>query len=80
MYNINLILKLEIWSKRISDGTDIKIVLRYVGDMQKGDYGYLQFFNIIMRRCLELLKLQIVGRDYYDANDKVSKEIIVIII
>lgn len=80
MYNINLILKLEIWSKRISDGKDIKIVLQFVGDMQKGDHGYLQFFNIIMRRCLELLKLQIVGRDYYDANDKVSKEIIVIII
>ncbi|XP_050489341.1 piwi-like protein Siwi isoform X1 [Bombus huntii] len=72
LYSIKRIEQLEIWSKRISDGADIKIVLRYVGDMQKGDYGYLQFFNIIMRRCLELLKLQIVGRDYYDANDKID--------
>lgn len=64
----------------MSDGTNIKILIRLTGDMQKGDHGYLQFFNIIMRRCLELLKLQVVGRDYYDANNKVSKEIIVIII
>lgn len=74
---------MEFWSKRLSDGVNVKIVFRYTGDMRKGDQGYIQFFNIIMRRCLELLKLQVVGRDYYDANDntvKVSKEIIVIII
>ncbi|XP_060827964.1 piwi-like protein Siwi [Bombus pascuorum] len=72
LYSNKYVDQLEIWSKRISDGLDVKIVLRYVGDMQRGDHSYLQFFNIIMRRCLELLKLQIVGRDYYDANDKIN--------
>ncbi|XP_043599743.1 piwi-like protein Siwi isoform X2 [Bombus pyrosoma] len=72
LYSNKRLEQTEFWSKRISDGLDIKIVLRLTGDMQKGDHGYLQFFNIIMRRCLELLKLQIVGRDYYDANDKID--------
>ncbi|CAL7950934.1 unnamed protein product [Xylocopa violacea] len=64
--------QLELWSARQSDDTKIRITVRLVGDMKKGDQHYLQFFNIIMRKCLELLKLQIVGRDYFDARSKVE--------
>ncbi|XP_054007565.1 piwi-like protein Siwi isoform X1 [Hylaeus anthracinus] len=63
---------LELWSVRKSDDTKIRITVRLVGDMAKGDYHYIQFFNIIMRKCLGLLNLQLVGRDYFDARSKVE--------
>ncbi|XP_076545274.1 piwi-like protein Siwi [Osmia lignaria lignaria] len=64
--------KEEFWSVRTSDNTNIRITIRLVGEMQRADPQYLQFFNIIMRKCLELLKLQLVGRDYFDARSKVE--------
>lgn len=63
---------LELYSVRLSDDTKIRITIRLVGDMVKGDQHYIQFFNIIMRKCLDLLKLQLVGRDYFDARSKVE--------
>ncbi|GLV33521.1 aubergine, partial [Carabus blaptoides fortunei] len=52
-----------------SDATrPITITLRLVGDVEHGDYHLLQVFNIIIRKCLGLLKLQVVGRNYYDAR------------
>ncbi|XP_076749103.1 aubergine [Xylocopa sonorina] len=64
--------QLELWSIRQSDEAKIRITIRLVGDMKRGDQHYIQFFNIIMRKCLELLKLQLVGRDYFDARSKVE--------
>ncbi|XP_029174290.1 piwi-like protein Siwi [Nylanderia fulva] len=64
--------KVELVSTRKSDETPVKIIIRLVGDMKRDDPHYIQFFNIIMRKCLEYLKLQLVGRDYYDARNKVS--------
>lgn len=43
--------------------------------MVRDDPHYIQIFNIIMRKCLEHLKLQLVARDYYDARNKVSKNL-----
>ncbi|XP_076233645.1 aubergine isoform X2 [Calliopsis andreniformis] len=63
---------LELWSVRQSDDTKIRITIRLVGQLLKGDPHYIQFFNIIMRKCLDLLKLQLVGRNYYDAHSKVE--------
>ncbi|XP_076292717.1 aubergine isoform X2 [Lasioglossum baleicum] len=63
---------MELWSERKSDETKIQITIRLVGDMVKGDQHYIQFFNIIMRKCLGLLNLQLVGRDYFDARSKVE--------
>lgn len=67
---------MEIWSRRTSDEHKIRITIRLVGEMEKVDQRYLQFFNIIMRKCLALLNLQLVGRDYFDAHSKVNKQII----
>lgn len=58
-------------SKRESDQEIITITVRIVGDMIWGDPHYLQFFNIILRKCYEQLKLKLVGRNYYDAQEKV---------
>ncbi|XP_023290765.1 piwi-like protein Siwi isoform X2 [Orussus abietinus] len=63
---------MELFSKRESDQEKIRITIRLVGDMVRGDHHYLQFFNIIMRKCLGFLNLQLVGRDYYDARNKVE--------
>ncbi|XP_006616743.1 piwi-like protein Siwi [Apis dorsata] len=64
--------KMEIWSRRTSDDATIRITIRLVGEMERVDQRYLQFFNIIMRKCLALLNLQLVGRDYFDAHSKVE--------
>lgn len=66
---------MEIWSLRTSDDTKIRITIRLVGEMERVDQRYLQFFNIIMRKCLALLNLQLVGRDYFDAHSKVNRQI-----
>lgn len=63
---------MELWSLRQSDDTKVQITIRLVGDLAKGDQHYIQFFNIIMRKCLSLLKLELVGRDYFDARSKVE--------
>ncbi|KAK2583778.1 hypothetical protein KPH14_009684 [Odynerus spinipes] len=64
--------QLQLLSTRSSDDAKITINIKFIGDMAKGDHHYLQFFNIIMRKCLEHLKLQLVGRDFYDARSKIE--------
>jgi aubergine-like protein len=46
-----------------------------VGDLKMGDYHYIQFFNILMRRALSHLDLELVGRNFFDAKAKVLKHI-----
>lgn len=58
-------------STRQSDEQHITITVRLVGDMLVGDAHYIQFFNIIMRKCYEHLKLKLVGRNYFDPENKV---------
>lgn len=58
-------------STRQSDEAHITITVRLVGDMKMGDAHYIQFFNIIMRKCYEHLKLKLVGRNYFDPVNKV---------
>ncbi|KYN01664.1 Protein piwi [Cyphomyrmex costatus] len=58
-------------STRQSDEQHITITVRLVGDMLVGDAHYIQFFNIIMRKCYEHLKLKLIGRNYFDPNSKI---------
>lgn len=53
-------------------GQNTRITVRLVGDLAWGDFHYIQLFNIIIRKCLTFMKLQLIGRDYYDPNSKVS--------
>lgn len=52
-------------------GENIRVTVRLVSDLEWGDRAYLQLFNLIIRKCLTYMKLQLVGRDYYDPNAKV---------
>ncbi|XP_046667762.1 piwi-like protein Siwi [Homalodisca vitripennis] len=65
---------MEVFSARESDSSQIRITIRRVGEMTLGDHHYLQFFNILTRKCLTLLDLQIINRDYYDPKAKVVVE------
>ncbi|CAH2005609.1 unnamed protein product [Acanthoscelides obtectus] len=49
----------------------IRVTVRLVGDVAWGDRHYIQLFNIIIRKCLTFMKFQLVGRDYYDPNNKI---------
>ena len=62
---------MELTSTRKSDNAQVTIIIRFAGDMARGDEHYIQFFNITMRKCLEYLQLQLVGRNFFDARNKV---------
>lgn len=54
------------------DGTIYTLTVRHVNEVQFGDYAYQQVFNLLLRSCIRALGLQLVGRDYYDANESVK--------
>lgn len=62
---------MELFSKSES-GEAIRMTIRLVGDVAQGDYHLIQFFNIILRKCLVFMKLQLVGRNFYDPKARVS--------
>lgn len=51
-----------------------RLTIRIVGETTKSDAQRLQVFNILMRRCLGHLKLQLVGRNYFDPAAKVKEK------
>ncbi|KAF2879557.1 hypothetical protein ILUMI_26606 [Ignelater luminosus] len=63
---------LEIFAQDDRTNENYRFTIRLVGDVAAGDYQYIQFFNIIMRKCLGHLRLQLVGRNFFDAIAKVS--------
>ncbi|XP_043274790.1 protein piwi-like [Venturia canescens] len=72
MKNGEFIGGLQLRSKMQPEDTNIQISISFVGDMRKGDEHYIQFFNIIMRKCLEYLNLQLAGRNYFDTQNQVE--------
>jgi len=53
-------------TSKAEDGTMFQITIRRVGELTSKDNLYLMFFNIMVRKVMEDLKLQLVNRDYYD--------------
>jgi len=62
---------MELFSTRASDEATICITVHLVKDLAQGDFHYIQFFNILMRKALGHLQLQLVGRNFFDARAKV---------
>lgn len=48
------------------------IVLRYTKEVCMTDAASLQVLNLILRHAMEGMKLQLVGRHFYDPDAKVS--------
>ena len=57
---------LVLHAVRNTDNCPMEVTLKLVGEVQPTEHHYLQFFNIVLRQCLEKLKLQLLGRNYYD--------------
>ncbi|KAK9886691.1 hypothetical protein WA026_017610 [Henosepilachna vigintioctopunctata] len=51
---------------------NIEITVKYSTELLWGDYHYLQVFNILVRKCLSMLQLQLVGRNYFDPKASVN--------
>ena len=43
-----------------------QVKLRQVGELSPTNYGFIQFFNIVLRRCMEGLDLQDLNRNFFD--------------
>lgn len=54
-------------------GENYVITIKYIGVISMTEWQSLQVLNLILRRAMEGLKLQLVGRDFYDAVAKVTK-------
>ncbi|CAG9785688.1 unnamed protein product [Diatraea saccharalis] len=63
---------MELYSERKTDGERMRLIVKLVHDVSPGDYHYIQIFNIIIRKCFNLLQLQLVGRDFFDPEAKVD--------
>ncbi|XP_011187514.1 protein piwi [Zeugodacus cucurbitae] len=53
-------------------GDSYTIVIKYVGVISMTEWQSLQILNLILRRSMEGLKLQLVGRNFYDAMAKID--------
>lgn len=71
---------MELNTIRQSDNEKITISIRLVGDVMPEDRHYMAVFNVLVRKCLGHLQLQLVGRDYYDAKEKVIEGYIFVFI
>jgi len=45
---------------------DCNITIRLVGEIHSTDHHYLQLLSIIQRQMMEKLKMELIGRNYYD--------------
>jgi aubergine-like protein len=52
--------------------TVVMITIRLVEELRPSDYHYIQFFNIVLRRCMEGMELQLVRRDYFDPKARIE--------
>lgn len=62
---------LELFSNRRSDNSVVGIKLRLVGELCKEDSNYINVLNIIIRRCLKMLNMTMIKRDYYDSEARI---------
>ena len=51
---------------RKDTGEEIETKLRYVGNPQDGSIIYIQVYNLLLRKCLFAMKLEEMGRHFYD--------------
>jgi len=56
-----------------TDGALFELTISFVGQVGPTDLAYLQFFNIIMRKCLQLLRFTQIGRHYFDTEAVIDK-------
>lgn len=60
--------KLVLTSTRKDDNKIIEVTIKLVGEVFPTDHHFLQFYGILLRKCLEHMKLEQLGRNFYDPS------------
>src|SRR5665811_76278 len=63
---------MELTSIRDTDQKPIVIAVRLVAELAPTDPMYIQIYNIIIRKCLELMGLEEIGRHYFDRHKAIN--------
>ncbi|XP_055386002.1 protein piwi-like [Condylostylus longicornis] len=53
-------------------GDEYKIIIKFIAAVSMNQWQSLQILNLILRRAMEGLQLQLVGKNFYDALDKIN--------
>ncbi|XP_035708343.1 piwi-like protein Siwi [Folsomia candida] len=56
------------------NGTMVELSVRLVASLDPTDVVYLQIYNIIVRKCLEFMELEELGRHFYDRHQAIKIE------
>lgn len=63
----------ELVSRR-EDDTVFQLRLKFIKEISFMDSEYMQVMNILMRRCMENLNMQLIGRNYYNSSAEIVDE------
>ena len=58
----------SLYSEKKTDKTQVEIKIRMVGKVEPKDPIYMQFYNLIIRKCLYGLDLEPMGRNFFDRH------------
>lgn len=64
---------MQLYSK-LENGETVEVNIRLVAELGPTDVMYLQIFNIIVRKCLENMQLEEMGRNFYDRHQAIRIE------
>lgn len=59
-----------------TDGQPIQITIKWVGIVSNNESQFVQILNIIMKHAMAALRLERVGRDYFDPGARVSASLL----
>ena len=62
----------KVLQSTMREGTVVTINIRLVEELQPTDWHYMQFFSIVLRRCLEKMDLTQIRRDFFDPKAAVK--------
>ncbi|KAF0721066.1 piwi-like protein Siwi, partial [Aphis craccivora] len=62
----------ELVSKRNTDGQTVLITLKFTSVIKMGDYASIHVFNLLKRKFFGNLNLTLTGRNYYEADVKIT--------
>nr|XP_002130577.2 piwi-like protein 2 [Ciona intestinalis] len=58
--------ELRLKSKRVTDEADIVVLIRFTKAIDPASSQLIPFYNTVLKRCMRLLDMCPVGRNYYD--------------
>ncbi len=64
----------ELVSKLEEGDQVFQLQIKFIKEVDFLDSEYLHLMNILMRRCMEHLGLQLLGRNYYNPKSEIRDE------